>query len=847
MRRGVLLAFILAACGGGGGDDDTGVTTEHCSYTPVPATAGAGGTVQSGTLQAGAAERAIDMPVGSALAAYTARAGFLGEAGNVDSRKIELSGNFNPSIGIESAPMVKALALSAGGETLIILKLDLGYPYEGMVYDLEDRLGEAYRGKIYITASHSHSAWGHFSAHSAYQLGSGVFRETNYQRFLDIMEQTARDALDLRRDAKLGVVVDNNFDPEDQITRDRRGEDNDMPRGQAKDDRLFMFRIDSTTDEPIAAMYVYGMHGTLNGEDNSLASTDAIGATERMLAENLSGSPVVMHLQGAGGNVSPAGHGGIDCNIHPGAEDDPCFGWLSAEGNARAAMPVLRAAWQAAGADMVTELELEGLTRSIEQGPNPETFTVRDGELSYAPWDGIREPDRLIFGTGGEVLSPIDEFNAPVGAGLCENDETIYFVGLMPGVDELSPYASCAKVDPMTEVFEILLDTDFESDERHPICQSTRTTISAFRIGDYVFGTLPGEPTVHIADYIREQSPFDADHTVVLGYAQGEVGYILRPEDWLLGGYEASINLWGPLEGEHLAEQLIALLPLATSAEREDGSLGGTDRCVPPEVDDGLEIDDPAPMAGTVPATVPDDVWLRTGPAVGAQPPASIPRVAGHATFVWIGDDPLVANPDIWLERETAPDTWTAVLRRSGRAVEDGEILIAYTPQPLRRVAGEAQTHYWTAEWQAVPWIGCQEGPTACDGLDAFAGVPLGNYRFHVVGDDFSITSDPFEVVQAPLFVTASRASNDIAIAVAVAAPKGYRFLDANVPSNTPVPIRAGTFDVTMTQNGGPDLSFPDQVIGSDGVLHVDAGADAADVLTVTITDTWGNTQTDTL
>src|SRR5690348_16110823 len=117
--RGPGLAWLIASCclvACGGGDDDGpppdhGVSTDHCNYLPLPSTAGAGGTVTAGQLMAGAAERVLHIPVGTALGGYTARANFLSSAGTVDSRKVTLSGSFNPSIGVTAAPRVKALAL----------------------------------------------------------------------------------------------------------------------------------------------------------------------------------------------------------------------------------------------------------------------------------------------------------------------------------------------------------------------------------------------------------------------------------------------------------------------------------------------------------------------------------------------------------------------------------------------------------------------------------------------------------------------------------------------------------------------------------------------------------------
>ena len=71
---------------------------------------------------------------------------------------------------------------------------------------------------------------------------------------------------------------------------------------------------------------------------------------------------------------------------------------------------------------MRDSIELEMVSRSIETGPNPETF--------YDPRRRARRtrrsicratPDGVVY-DGDELVSPIDEFNAPVGAGLCQAD-----------------------------------------------------------------------------------------------------------------------------------------------------------------------------------------------------------------------------------------------------------------------------------------------------------------------------------------------------------------------------------------------------------------------------------------
>ncbi|HEU0035430.1 MAG TPA: neutral/alkaline non-lysosomal ceramidase N-terminal domain-containing protein [Kofleriaceae bacterium] len=838
--RGSGLALVCIGLFACGGDDDspptTGVTTDLCTYQPLTPTAHAGGTVTAAPLQAGAAERILNIPVGTALGGYTGRAGFISSAGAVDARKIALSGTFNPSIGVTSAPKVKALALTAGDETVVILKADIIFTYEGMVFDVEQRLGAEFAGKVMIATSHSHSGWAQFTAHGPLKLGAGQMRDVVYQRFIDDFEAAARDALAARQPAKLGVFATSTFDMDDVINRDRRGENDELPGGTNKgDEHLFLLRVDSTAGAPIAVVPIFGEHGTLNDEDNPFASTDAPGAIERALEEQFDSKVVVMHLQSAGADTSPSGHGGVDCNAKPGRASDPCFTWANEEGHGRGAIPELMAAYTQAGTAMRDTLELEMVTRSIETGPFASTFSIRGGALTYAPFDPSREPDGVVF-DGSELASPIDEFNAPVGAGLCQDPEPMFPAAAIPGTEGIKPYGSCLRLDLAGEILEPIFDIDFGVSDKSPVCESTRTTISALRLGDYVIGTLPGEVSVLLADLVRSKSAAGADKTIVVGYSQGHVGYMLRPEDWVLGGYEPSVTFWGPLEAEYIAERLLDLLPLAQTPAREDTASDGQSRVAVPTVTDNLEKDDPAPMAGTVPSTIPDVTWARTGTPTQAQPAAQIPRIAGIATFVWFGDDPLVKTPHVTLEVETSPGTFAPVLRRSGRVVEDAEIVLAYTPSPLQRSG--LQTHVWVAEWQAVPWLGAK----TTDSLDDRGGLPLGKYRFHVEGNGWTLDSNPFQVTQGGLVVGAvQRAGGTIRATASWHAPKGWRLMDMNLMSNQPVPVRGQQVTVALLGAGGASLGSTQVTTDGNGAVQVPDNASATQVK---ITDRFGNVST---
>lgn len=836
MRAFAIVCLFAAACG----DDappaaDGGISTDKCDYVPMTATAHAGGTVTAAQLQAGAADNMLDVPVGTALGGYTARAGFLGAAGVVDTRKIAISSTFNPSIGVTSAPRVKGLALTAGDETVVILKVDMIYVFEGMVFDLEQRLGPDFAGKVIITSSHSHSAWAQQYFGGPLQLGGGVFRELVYTRFLDAFEKTAREALAARRDAKIGFFFDGNFDPTNVVNHDRRGENDMLPGGNVKDNHFYMIRVDGTDGQPIAALPVFGEHGVLNGEDNPFASTDAPGALERVMQEQFSSKVVVMHLQSAGGDNSPSGHGGVDCNVKPGKAGDPCFNWVSEEGHGRAAAPILMDAWTAAGANMQTSVELEMVSRSIEVGPKPETFSIRDGALTYAPFDTTKPPDGIVYEDDNTTLkNPIDEFNAPVGAALCESETAMFPAAEIEGDEGILPYGSCLRLDAAAEILGPIFKTDFGVDDHSPVCEETRTTISALRINDYVFGTMPGELTVMLATYLRTKAPVAADHTILLGYAQGHIGYLLRPEDWMKGGYEPSITFWGPLAAEHVGEKLVDLMGLVMTPQREDGTTDGTNRVTIPMIEDGLMIDNPAPEAGTVPATVPAETWARTGTPTQAQPAAQVARVSGVAQFVFYGDDPSVHTPHITLQYEATPGVFSDVVRKSGRAVEDQELVLAYTPSPLQRSG--PQHHVWVVEWQAVPWVGSPDG----DSLDARGNVRLGNYRFHVEGSGWSLDSSPFAVVTGGLAITAARATT-INVGVHWHAPKGWRLMDMNLMSNQPIPVRMQSVKVELLNAASSVLATTLPTTDANGSVSV---ADATGATQARVTDAFGNVQT---
>jgi neutral ceramidase len=336
-----------------------------------------------------------------------------------------------------------------------------------------------------------------------------------------------------------------------------------------------------------------------------------------------------------------------------------------------------------------------------------------------------------------------------------------------------------------------------------------------------------------------EYAPGDAGaaRTAVIGYAQGHVGYLLHAEDWLRGGYEPSINLWGPLEGEYIAERALELARLASTPARDNAADGSTYwRPTPPAP---VPAPDPAPRAGTVPTELPATVFFPSVSRMAArptraQPDAMVPRL-GLARFAWIGEDPLSGTPRVTLQRERTAGRgdFADVTRRSGRPVQDGDLLVGWTPDPLMG-ATAPRTHYWVVEWQAVAPV----GSAYPDALSGRAGVPLGRYRFLVEGTGYRVDSDPFTVAAGAVSVTATRMGTSLRVSAGYEARDGWRLLDLQAQSNRRVPLRASPVDLALTTMAGATRTLRAQMTDADGLVTV---PDAADVRSVAVTDRHGN------
>lgn len=850
-RASALLLLLLAGCKTKEppGGDDTAPTAcdpavENADAPPLVAGAPVGGV----------AEAVLELPVGTPLSGYTSRCSCFGNDGDIGNRDSQYVTEFNPSAGVQAPITLKAFWIGNGDQDLVILKVDLIYSFDGLVEEMEDRLsaatGRDLDGKVVIATNHSHSAYGDYSDQVTYFLGSDRFNYEVFTRLAEQAEAVAMEAYDGLQPVKLGLGVTEDWDPDDRVYRDRRNHNDtlqffdDIPAGRYKDPTLTVLRIDTLDDEPLGVLFDFGMHGTILGADSQMVSPDAPGHVEIALQEMYDRPVVVGYLQGAAGDASPGG------------SDD---GYARLESVGMHAEGPIHALW-ARTATSADPILLESVGRSVGQ-THQEIRVTRGGtrDMHYLPYDEDYEPDNVVYDDQGEIVDAIDEFNVPYGAAFCGEDPP-YLAGFAPA--EAFPYVQCVELSMMVNVIAGFFDLSDE-EKALPLLESHDAGVLAARIDgilvtddaggaaeNVLFGFFPGETTALYTEQFRRRARAELgyDRAVAVGYAQDHEGYLLVPEDWLMGGYEADINVWGPLQAEHIMEGVLgaAAEELSTPVDELPDPCG---LYQPPDY--GLwelpsAAPDITPEAGTVVDVPPDGLYsplytfdeFQSGVPVELSVPAEVPRVQGMVTFAWLGGDPGVDHPEVVLERQVGDD-WQPVTTRSGRVVRGGpDILVTWTPDPVAP-ADIAQTHTWYAAWQAVAHH------------DDRAGLEPGTYRLHVYGKaasagastwpwatyGYEVTTDPFTVI--PGAVTVWESGDGVRASLRGPA-RGYRLVgpDGNYRGDNPLPDDVATLALERGDGSVEVIEATGSRSGGSTAFTVDL----TDVVRVTVTDRHGNT-----
>ena len=803
---------------------------------------------------AGMAEGVLDLPVGAPLGGFSSRCNYLGGSSKVDNRKTPYTVGFVPSVGVHTPARAQVLWLEVGDQALLMVRMDAIYSYDGLVDELEARVGAAtgvdMEGKVVVATSHSHHAVANFTAQEAFFLGGDRYDEEIFQRMVGGIEALAIEAWQGRVDAAIGIGLARDWDPDDRVYRDRRDDNDelgffaDIPDGSYKDPNLWLLRVDTAAGEPMGFFFTFGMHGTTLSEDSPMQSTDSAGGIERGVEEMFDAPLVIGHMQGGGGDASPAG-----------SDDDMARLETIGEYGAQAIYDL----WQATPVS-TDPIRLESVSRGISMERDQISVTRPYGELVYTPYvdDEEYHPDDLVYDDQGQLITPIDEFNALYGGVFCGYDDPLLSSGTIGS--EVFPYDGCMDIGLISGLIFGIFGMDIEEIILPlPHMMRAQTTAALLEgvhmrtaegeevVDDALLSFFPGETTALYVEQFRRRAldELGQTHALPVGYAQDHEGYLLVPEDWLVGGYEPNITFWGPLGAEHIMEGNLQLVSerLGDGMIEPNDPLGEYPRTTYPAWPLGAVPPDTTPDAGTWASAPPKELYtplreLGLEPVVA--PPAQVRRVQDAVQVVWNGGDPMVDSPYIVLEQDVG-GTWTPVQTRSGRTVSSDrtDILMTWHPDPLYPVDAE-QTHTWWAAWQAVPWGGDR------------AGLETGSYRLRISGERYvggsstwpwaseayELTTEPFEVVPADVEVTLAHSS----VSARIAAPAwGWRLVDLLGSSRGSNPLVSPTLSFELADGSEEPTTATASTSGGYSVFDLSGVEIPQDAVAIVVEDAWGN------
>lgn len=638
-----------------------------------------------GPLRAGVAANLLNVPIGVEMGGYGSRA-----KGNDGRYAFSLSA----SQGQMDAQYVRAVALDNGHNRMLLMRLPVVFSFsqlhERVARILQEETGIDWRDELVISSTHTHSGPTGFwrfpekTAIDVGMLGAGKFHQQIEDWFVESMAETALDAINNMRDAKLGWTIVENYDPDDEIARDRW---RSTPPFDMR--RLLVMRIDdATTDKPIAALMSYASHGTSNSKD--YLTDDVIGGAEhgvsQALFEHYGISVPTLYFSEAGGTMAPA------LGSFPYARDYAAH---------RVPLRVIPAFL-----NIVPKREVALRSRIYR-------FNISHDRIGYE----VGTFSTTLPGTLGGVLYS--------GALLCNGKDS--------NDDDYHTHMNGHNLSCLGNIRMIIHNM-----QPTPL---TRSQITALEIDGLHAITLPGEPAQEIGwQVLREmRDRFDLptaknwifgyvnDHLLYMtptnlrGAAPDVEGFVLgdgmdNPSSYqslddypdfafsyLQGGYETEMTPWGPESGDFLVDRAVD----AFGWLLDPNAVPETHAPILPTQYTRVE------MAPFVQDTTPD---AEVGTIV-EDAPSTIERMQPF-TFTWIGGDHGVEAPQsplVVLETKDENDAWVAAIGPDGLPIDNRGLAMA-TRLKILDEDGNAPRYQWSVYFQPL------------------LNTPVGMYRLKVQG-----------------------------------------------------------------------------------------------------------------
>ena len=745
-------------------------TTTGASSTGVDPTTGGDDTgpaaLPQGPLLAGVAMGPVTGPVGASMAGY---------GGRTEVNQTPWNDVLNGSSGFYGLGAAKAIALEVEGERLVLLKLPTmsseASLTDGVIARLEELHGIDLRGRLLTGATHSHHNVARYwrLPPALAVVGADSPDEEIIDRLCTELAAIVKAAIDDLGPAEWGTAWQDDWDAEDHVYRDRRGENNPT---YGKDPRLTILAVRRPGGAPMAAILNFGMHGTVFDSDNELFTEDAPGGLEMKFEEHFfkqTGEPIFgMFIQSGGGDASPGG----DHLDHPGPARIELIGETAA--------PKILALYD--------EVEWRAEARL---GVRSRRIDLTYEGFGYDAYHEFEGPGDQPYEWGGWQCKadgvPDDEDPATSSKGKIKNCTDIG--ALLEGLGESLPNG---------EVHQMYM------------------TVAA--LDDFYMVSLPGEPTYSVIKMLREGLADRDVDGMAFGYSQDHMLYLTHPDDWFQGGYEAEMSLWGPLAGQYLVGRQMELVDALIAGEgspvwsEETPNLSlpkdFTPRAIEVSEDAGVILSD-------VPGGLERGETLRFGWG-GGDPSLGAPQVVLQ---VDPGDGEFTDIP--------APSGWSGAILDNSRY----HMLTHYAPDP--KPNGKvlpSRKHHWFVDFQAP--LDLPAGFYRLEVRGAASDGEAKPYTVHSSPFEVTLSKgDELTAKLEGGTLTLRWQRVQPAYVVEKTYPiSGYRLLDPEVSPDTPATVRAPLTvhffkdgepvgaDYPVTYDGGHKLDFAATGLDSVGL-----------------------------
>lgn len=516
----------------------------------------------------------------------------------------------------------KAVALSRGDyyEAVFVRSDTIGvfqHLREAVINELENRLGKNMDDSLIIGGNHTHSGPGRMVN---YEGVITLLTDTFWPEYYENIVDALADVVEQALDDMAPAEVGHVIASTHDAHQDRRCANDALDLLQ-ENPALPIIAV-QREGQLEALVMSYGYHGTVIGISDLTQSPDMGGIAEQKIAEYFDHPVHVLLFNAWGGDMR---HG-------PSHIPEDAVGAIQPDG--------------------FDQLESIGVTLGDALVPTLDTIVYTDEpDILTATYRFKHDREAIGYGPsefpyewGGVYCS---------GAENCEDDTPV------PGIDQ-----ACVPVP-----------------ESEPLPGQTVVTVG--QIEGLYFTTASGEWSTSLADKLLQDimSTAGTDEAMFFGYTQDYTGYSLLEVDWWQGGYATSGGLWGPRQGDHLADR---------TAEAFQNFYD-------PSV--ALPFEQPAPMEEFGGYTI-DPYIVEEGVGVGtlAIDVAATVGPTDVVTFTVQGTDPWLGNPVATLEQDTGSG-FAPVLRPNGTAVtSDGyELWIDLTTDPTYtdEMPADQRTFYW--------------------------------------------------------------------------------------------------------------------------------------------------------